>query len=137
MKLICVVSENMRGKGIVIGVMFVFTGLSYIGYKRADDLRQLLDEKYGRGKMDAVGYAGGALQLAAVTAVSRGWLSNTSALYHGISLIGSTGLLLTAFYHEAMAPVLVNVIWMGMNTVGIFEGISNIQALAEMSKVIS
>ena len=41
------------------------------------------------------------------------------------------------FYHEAMAPVLVNVIWMGMNTVGIFEGISNMQALAEMSKVIS
>ena len=127
----------MGGKNIVIGVMFVFTGLSYIGYKRADELRQLLDEKYGRRKMDAVGYAGGALQLAAVTAVSRGWLSNTSALYHGISLIGSTGLLLTAFYHEAMAPVLVNVIWMGMNTVGIFEGISNIQALAEMSKVIS
>ena len=30
--------------------------------------------------------------------------------------------------------LLVNVIWMGMNTVGIFEGISNIQALAEMSK---
>ena len=127
----------MGGKNIVIGVMFVFTGLSYIGYKSADELRQLLDEKYGRRKMDAVGYAGGALQLAAVTAVSRGWLSNTSALYHGISLIGSTGLLLTAFYHEAMAPVLVNVIWMGMNTVGIFEGISNIQALAEMSKVIS
>ena len=126
----------MKGKGIVIGVMVVFSGLSYLGYKRATDLRKYLDKTYGRKKMDAVGYAGGALQLAAVTAVSRGWLSNTSALYHGISLIGSTGLLLTAFYHEAMAPVLVNVIWMGMNTVGIFEGISNMQALAEMSKVI-
>ena len=127
----------MKGKGIVIGVMVIFSGLSYLGYRRATDLRNYLDKKYGRKKMDAVGYAGGALQLAAVTAVSRGWLSNTSSLYHGISLIGSTGLLLTAFYHEAMAPVLVNVIWMGMNTVGIFEGISNMQALAEMSKVIS
>ena len=86
--------------------------------------------------MDIVGYLGGGLQLAAVTAVSRGWLSNTSAAYHGISLIGSTGLLLTAFYHEAMAPVLVNIIWMGMNTVGIFEGITNMQALSQITQVI-
>ena len=86
--------------------------------------------------MDIVGYLGGALQLAAVTAVSRGALSNTSAVYHGISLVGSTGLLLTAFYHEAMAPVLVNVIWMGMNTIGFFEGVSNMQALSQITQVI-
>jgi len=126
----------MKGKGIVLGVVFVFSGLSYLGYKKANELRNYLEREYGRKKMDAIGYAGGALQLAAVTSVSRGWLSNTSALYHGISLIGSSGLLLTAFYHEAMAPVLVNIIWMGMNTVGIFEGVSNLQALAEISKVI-
>lgn len=116
--------------------MFAFTGLTYFASKRAEQLRSYFDQKYGKTVMDAVGYAGGALQLAAVTAVSRGWLSNTSATYHGISLIGSTGLLLTAFYHNAMAPVLVNIIWMGMNTVGIFEGISNLQALSEMSQVI-
>lgn len=121
---------------VVIGVMFAFTGLTYFASKRAEQLRSYFDQKYGKTVMDAVGYAGGALQLAAVTAVSRGWLSNTSATYHGISLIGSTGLLLTAFYHNAMAPVLVNIIWMGMNTVGIFEGISNLQALSEMSQVI-
>ena len=121
---------------VVIGVMFAFTGLTYFANKRAEQLRSYFDEKYGKTAMDAVGYAGGALQLAAVTAVSRGWLSNTSATYHGISLIGSTGLLLTAFYHNAMAPVLVNIIWMGMNTVGIFEGISNLQALSEMSQFI-
>ena len=123
-------------KELVVGVMVVFTGLSYFGYKRATQLRNYLDTKYGKWKMDAVGYAGGALQLAAVTAVSRGWLANTSAMYHGISLIGSTGLLLTAFYHNAMAPVLVNVIWMGMNTVGVFEGITNLQALSEMSQIL-
>jgi len=123
-------------KELVVGVMVVFTGLSYFGYKRATQLRNYLDTKYGKWNMDAVGYVGGALQLAAVTAVSRGWLANTSAVYHGISLIGSTGLLLTAFYHNAMAPVLVNVIWMGMNTVGVFEGITNLQALSEMSKIL-
>lgn len=86
--------------------------------------------------MDAVGYIGGALQLAAVTAVSRGWLSNTSATYHGISLVGSTGLLLTAFYHEAMAPVLVNIIWMGMNTIGVLEGVSNLEALSQATSLL-
>jgi hypothetical protein len=123
-------------KTLVLGVLVVFTGLSYFGNKRATQLRNYLNDSYGRKNMDIVGYLGGALQLAAVTAVSRGWLSNTSAAYHGISLIGSTGLLITAFYHEAMAPVLVNIIWMGMNTVGIFEGITNMQALSEITQVI-
>jgi|TARA_R110002020_G_scaffold30335_2_gene95630 hypothetical protein len=123
-------------KTLVLGVLVVFTGLSYLGNKRATQIRTYLDDNYGRKNMDIVGYLGGGLQLAAVTAVSRGWLSNTSAAYHGISLIGSTGLLLTAFYHEAMAPVLVNIIWMGMNTVGIFEGITNMQALSQITQVI-
>tara|TARA_R110001583_G_scaffold81521_2_gene217425 strand:- start:99 stop:464 length:366 start_codon:yes stop_codon:yes gene_type:complete len=118
---------------LVLGVLVVFTGLSYVGNKKATQLRTYLKDNYGRKNMDIVGYLGGALQLAAVTAVSRGLLSNTSAIYHGISLVGSSGLLLTAFYHEAMAPVLVNVIWMGMNTIGFFEGVSNIQALAMIS----
>jgi len=117
-------------KTLVLGVLVVFSGLSYFANKRATQLREYLELNYGRAKLDAVGYLGGALQLAAVTAVSRGWLSNTSSAYHGISLIGSTGLLLTAFYHEAMAPVLVNIIWMGMNTIGFLEGVSNIEALA-------
>ena len=50
--------------------------------------------------------------------------------------MGSTGLLLTAFYHEAMAPVLVNIIWMGMNTVGVFEGISNMSALEQATSIL-
>tara|TARA_R110000823_G_scaffold5740_9_gene22678 strand:+ start:974 stop:1342 length:369 start_codon:yes stop_codon:yes gene_type:complete len=121
---------------MVLGVLIVFTGLSYFGNKRALQLRTYLSNNYGRQKMDAVGYIGGALQLAAVTAVSRGWLSNTSATYHGISLVGSTGLLLTAFYHEAMAPVLVNIIWMGMNTIGVLEGVSNLEALSQATSLL-
>ena len=121
---------------ILIGVTFVFVGLTYYGKKKSIQIRNHLEEKYGRGMMDAVGYAGGALQLMAVTAVSRGWLSNTSTAYHGISLIGSTGLLLTAFYHDAMAPVLVNIIWMGMNTVGIFEGVSNMAVLSQATSIL-
>ena len=62
-------------------------------------------------------------------AVSRDWLENTSKTYHLVSLVGSTGLLATAFYHGAMAPTLVNIIWMGMNVVGILESTSNTKAL--------
>ena len=121
---------------VVLGVLLGFTGLSYLGNKKSDKIRTYLSDNYGRKAMDAVGYAGGALQLAAVTSVSRGWLVNTSTSYHIISLIGSSGLLLTAFYHEAMAPVLVNIIWMGMNTVGVFEGISNLSALEQATSIL-
>lgn len=121
---------------LIIGVVVAFTGISIWAARRSDSLRTYLDQNYGRKKMDAVGYLGGALQLAAVTAVSRGWLLNTSRTYHAVSLIGSTGLLLTAFYHDAMAPVLVNVIWMGMNTIGMFEGTTNLDALAEVSSLV-
>ena len=126
----------MGEKITLIGVTFLFTGISYWGYKNSERFREYLDKTYGRTLMDGVGYAGGALQLAAVTAVSRGWLSNTSATYHGVSLVGSTGLLLTAFYHNAMAPVLVNIIWMGMNTLGVLEGISNLEALEQATAIL-
>lgn len=110
---------------VIIGTVFVggFAGWKLIS--NMEQNRKYLDEKYGRKVMDGVGYLGGALQLGAVVAVSRGWVSNTSFLYHGISLIGSSGLLATAYYHNALAPVLVNLIWMGMNVVGMIEGVSN------------
>ena len=120
----------------VMGVSIVIGALSAYGYKNSKSLLSWMDNKIGVKTIDAAGYLGGALQLGAVTAVSRGWLSNTSTTYHMISLIGSSGLLATAFYHGAMAPVLVNVIWMGMNTVGIMEGVSNLEALGEITSMV-
>ncbi len=109
---------------VVLGVTFVFGVLSFWGYKNQTKIRNYLIERYGFKYIDSLGYIGGAMQLGAVLAVSRGWLENTSPLYHGISLLGSTGLLLTTFIHEAMAPVIVNTIWIGMNTVGLLENLS-------------
>lgn len=120
----------------LIGVSLVIGALSAYAYKHTEALHSWMGDKIGVKMIDAAGYIGGALQLGAVTAVSRGWLSNTSTTYHTISLIGSSGLLATAFYHGAMAPVLVNVIWMGMNTVGIMEGISNLEALGEITNMV-
>ena len=114
----------------VFGVSLIVGATSAYAYKHSTKLHSWMDNKIGGNMIDAAGYLGGALQLGAVTAVSRGWLSNTSTAYHAISLIGSSGLLATAFYHGAMAPVLVNVIWMGMNAVGIMEGVSNMAALS-------
>jgi|TARA_B100000282_G_scaffold275349_1_gene232637 hypothetical protein len=118
---------------IIIGTVFVFGASGFYLLKNMKSIQAMLEEKYGRKIMDGVGYLGGALQLGAVVAVSRGWLANTDPLYHGISLVGSSGLLATAYYHDALAPVLVNLIWMGMNTVGILEGISNTQAIIRMT----
>ena len=120
----------------VIGISIAIGALSAYAYKKSERLLSWMDNKIGVKTIDAAGYLGGALQLGAVTAVSRGWLSNTSTTYHMISLIGSSGLLATAFYHGAMAPVLVNVIWMGMNTVGIMEGVSNLEALGEITSMV-
>lgn len=114
---------------VILGTTFVGGYLGWKSLSNMESYREYLDKKYGRKMMDAVGYFGGALQLGAVVGVSRGWVSNTSFLYHGISFVGSSGLLATAYYHNALAPVLVNMIWMGMNVVGMIEGISNQAAI--------
>jgi hypothetical protein len=114
---------------VIIGTIFVGGYLGWKALSNMKEYRAYLEEKYGRKILDGVGYFGGALQLSAVIAVSRGWVSNTSFLYHSISFVGSSGLLATAYYHNALAPVLVNMIWMGMNVVGMIEGISNQAAI--------
>jgi hypothetical protein len=114
---------------IIVGTTVVGGLLGWNVLKNRDSYQKILEKKYGRTIMDGVGYFGGALQLWAVVAVSRGWVSNTSVLYHGVSFVGSSGLLATAYYHDALAPVLVNMIWMGMNMVGMIEGISNQDAI--------
>lgn len=120
----------------ILGVGLIFSIGTYIGYQNNKPIRKYLEDKFGAKLVDGAGYLGGALQLGAVLAVSRGWLKNTSPLYHSMSLIGSTGLLATAFYHEAYAPVLVNIIWMGMNTVGLFEGFSNMEPSLNIGDVL-
>ena len=113
----------------IIGVGLGILSSSYVLFSKKEQIQSWLDKKLGRELIDTMGYLGGALQLGAVMAVSRDWLKNTSKTYHLVSLVGSTGLLATAFYHGAMAPTLVNIIWMGMNVVGILESTSNTKAL--------
>ena len=120
-------------KKVIIGTTLVFGISGYYLITRMKSIQTYLDKNYGKTVMNGVGYVGGALQLGAVVAVSRGWLENTDPIYHGISLVGSAGLLATAYYHNALAPVFVNLIWMGMNTVGIIEGISHTEAIINLT----
>ena len=113
----------------IIGVGLGILSSSYVLFSKKEQIQSWLDKKLGGELIDTMGYLGGALQLGAVMAVSRDWLKNTLTTYHLVSLVGSTGLLATAFYHGAMAPTLVNIIWMGMNVVGILESTSNTKAL--------
>ena len=120
-------------KKVIIGTTLVFGISGYYLITRMKSIQTYLDKNYGKTVMNGVGYVGGALQLGAVVAVSRGWLENTDPIYHGVSLVGSAGLLATAYYHNALAPVFVNLIWMGMNTVGIIEGVSNTEAIINLT----
>jgi len=120
-------------KKVIIGTTLVFGISGYYLITRMKSIQAYLDKNYGKTIMNGVGYVGGALQLGAVVAVSRGWLENTDPIYHGVSLVGSAGLLATAYYHNALAPVFVNLIWMGMNTVGIIEGVSHTEAIINLT----
>lgn len=108
-------------------------GVAYVvGWNARASIRQWVDTSLSESLVNVLGFTGGFLQLGAVLAVSRGYLSNTSSLYHFISLLGSSGLLLNAFYYGARPAVVVNLIWMGMNVVGMIEGVSNQAVLAEI-----
>ena len=69
------------------GVMITIIG----AYSRRQSIRNYIESNIPKSWINILGYTGGFMQLGAVTAVSMGWLNNTSPLYHGISLVGSGG----------------------------------------------
>ncbi len=105
--------------------------ISYAALKRAT-IKQYVEENVPESWINILGYTGGFMQLGAVLAVSRGLLDRKSVSYHTLSLVGSGGLLLNAFYYGANPAVVINTIWMSMNVVGIVEGISNLEVLEEL-----
>ena len=112
-----------------IGVVIV------VGFLQRDLIRSRIEENLSERWINILGFTGGFMQLGAVLAVSRGWLTNTSVSYHGLSFIGSSGLLLNAFYYGANPAVVINIIWMAMNVVGLVEGLSNTALLDDLGTV--
>jgi len=113
---------TLAGVAVVVG---------YATLKR-DSIKQYVEENIPESWINILGYTGGFMQLGAVLAVSRGLLDRKSVSYHTLSLVGSSGLLLNAFYYGANPAVVINTIWMSMNVVGIVEGISNLEVLEDL-----
>ena len=110
----------------VVGIIAVTVGVA--GYNQVA-IYNYISNRISERMINVLGFTGGFMQLGAVLAVSRGWLENTSVAYHTLSLVGSSGLLLNAFYYGANPAVVINLIWMTMNVVGIVEGVSQIDIL--------
>lgn len=57
---------------------------------------------------EVLGWSGAALVLVGYVSVTR---SGTSALYHSVNLVGSTGLLVNALHHRALPPTVLSFVW--------------------------
>jgi len=115
-------SSLVSWNALILGSVTVVVG---IAWSSRVELNKKLKLAMSESLVNTLGYTGGFLQLGAVMAVSRGYLTAKSSTYHLMSLIGSSGLLLNAFYFGANPAVVINIIWMTMNLVGLREGISN------------
>ena len=124
--------RDARDNTILFGAMGVVV---IVGFLQRDLIRSRIEENLSERWINILGFTGGFMQLGAVLAVSRGWLTNTSVSYHGLSFIGSSGLLLNAFYYGANPAVVINIIWMAMNVVGLVEGLSNMTLLEDLGRV--
>ena len=114
--------ERVQGNALLLGAIGVVVGF---GVLQRQIIYNYIHANISEQMINILGFTGGFLQLGAVLAVSRGRWSNTSNIYHLTSLIGSSGLLLNAFYYGANPAVVINIIWMSMNLVGLKEGVSN------------
>jgi hypothetical protein len=119
----------MSASGITLAGVVILIGYAVIN---RTVIKQYVEENVPESWINILGYTGGFMQLGAVLAVSRGWLENTSVAYHTLSLVGSSGLLLNAFYYGANPAVVINTIWMSMNVIGIVEGVSNFEVLDDL-----
>ncbi len=119
----------MSASGITLAGVVILIGYAAIN---RTVIKQYVEENVPESWINILGYTGGFMQLGAVLAVSRGLLDRKSVSYHTLSLVGSSGLLLNAFYYGANPAVVINTIWMSMNVIGIVEGVSNLEVLEDL-----
>tara|TARA_R110001592_G_C13126090_1_gene746221 strand:- start:761 stop:1159 length:399 start_codon:yes stop_codon:yes gene_type:complete len=119
----------MSASGITLAGVVILIGYAAIN---RTVIKQYVEENVPESWINILGYTGGFMQLGAVLAVSRGLLDRKSVSYHTLSLVGSSGLLLNAFYYGANPAVVINTIWMSMNVIGIVEGVSNLEVLDDL-----
>jgi hypothetical protein len=75
-----------------------------------------------RSWVDAVGWAGAVLLLAAYVAVATRRLTGHGAAFHGLNLLGSAGLAANSAASGAFPSVALNLVWMAVGLVAVVRG---------------
>jgi len=71
--------------------------------------------------MEIIGWLGATLVLGAYALLSLHKIVAHSYSYHGMNMLGSAFLATYALYHNAVASVAVNIIWMGIGSFAIYH----------------
>jgi hypothetical protein len=64
--------------------------------------------------IDAVGWAGAVLVLAAYALVSTNRLRSQSLPYQGLNIAGAVGLVINSAWNGAIPSAVVNIVWIGI-----------------------
>jgi hypothetical protein len=64
--------------------------------------------------IEAIGWAGAALILAAYLLVSMGRLSGQSAAFQWMNVAGAAGFIVNSGWHGALPSTVLNIVWLGI-----------------------
>jgi hypothetical protein len=73
---------------------------------------------------EVLGWYGVAAILAAYAAISFEWIAAQNPIYLFLNLTGSFGIAVDAFAQKNWQPVVLNIVWMIIATIGIVRAIS-------------
>ena len=71
--------------------------------------------------VEAVGWAGALMILAAYLLLSMGKLTGRSALYQGMNVVGAAGFVVNGWWHGAIPSATLNVIWLLIGAVALWR----------------
>jgi hypothetical protein len=71
--------------------------------------------------VEAAGWAGAALILAAYLLVSMGRLSGQSPLYQGMNVVGAAGFVINGWWHGAIPSATLNVVWLAIGAIALWR----------------
>ncbi len=71
--------------------------------------------------IEAAGWAGALLILAAYLLLSMGRLTGQSALYQGMNIVGAAGFVVNGWWHGAIPSATLNVVWLLIGAVALWR----------------
>ncbi len=71
--------------------------------------------------IEAAGWAGALLILAAYLLLSMGRLTGQSAVYQGMNIVGAAGFVVNGWWHGAIPSATLNVVWLLIGAVALYR----------------